>query len=166
MQVIQDLQEIGYTFTVNNESIKYHFKGNGEPNITKTAVLFAELKKNKQAVLEYLQRAGESTYTRTVKPENHYNKIQSTSRAKKTDNEVIATEIVAGITEQALSLGWAARQLKDFAKTLSTFIPCRIGMITLQAIEIQLLWADGKPRGCLHQYNHNVSQPWIKREGG
>lgn len=164
MQVVYDLQEIGYTLALSNDSIKYQFTGIGEPDIGKSAVLFAEFKKDKKAVIEYLQRAGELIYTRPLRTENHCSITQSTSRVKKIDHEIIATELVAGIIEQALSLGWTAVQLKDFAKTLSTFIPCRIGMITLQAIEIQLLWEDGKPRGCLRQYNHEIDLPWIKHQ--
>lgn len=163
MQLIQDLQEIGYSFTINNESIKYHFKGSGEPNITKAAVLFAELKKEKQAVLEYLQRAGESQ--NNTKAESHNSETKFTSRVKKLDSAIIAIQLVAGITDQALSLGWTAEQLQEFTKTLSIFIPCRIGIISLQSIEVQLLWADGKLRGCLHQYNHLVDQTWLKRKG-
>jgi len=164
MQVVYDLQEIGYTLALNNGAIKYQFTGIGEPDISKSAVLFAELKKEKQAAIEYLQRAEELTHARPLRLEDNCKKAQYTSREKKVDNKAVAIELVAGITEQALLLGWTAGQLEDFAKTLSTFIPCRIGMITLQAIEIQLLWEDGRPRGCLHQYNHEVDLPWLKRQ--
>lgn len=162
MQVVYDLQEIGYTLALNNGAIKYQYTGTGEPDISKSAVLFAELKKEKQAAIEYLQRAEALKHTCPLRLEDNYKKAQSTSRDKKVDHETVAIELVGGIREQALSLGWTAGQLEDFARTLSTFIPCRIGTITLQAIEIQLLWEDGKPRGCLHQYNHEVDLPWIK----
>ncbi len=158
MQVVYDLQEIGYTLALNNGAIKYQYTGIGEPDISKSAVLFAELKKEKQAAIEYLQRAEALAHALPVKMKN---KAQITS---KVDNKTVAIELVAGIREQALSLGWAAGQLEDFARTLSTFIPCRIGIITLQAIEIQLLWEDGRPRGCLHQYNHEVDLPWLKHQ--
>jgi len=78
------------------------------------------------------------------------------------DKESISKKIVYEISEQALNVGWKSSQLIDLTKTLTIFIPAKIGGITLQAIEIIVLHNDGTHRGCLRHYNQAVAQPWFK----
>lgn len=150
MQAIQQMESMGYTFTINNESIKYQFTGNNKPDISRITVLMAELKKDKQSAIRYLQGAGQNEYTRPI--------IQS----KKVDDTLLAKNIISGIEEQALLLGWKLSQLAELEKTLPCFIPCQIGLMTPRSICIEIFHSDGSIRGAVTYYNNEVDQPWLK----
>ncbi len=89
-------------------------------------------------------------------------------QTRKLDNSLLAKELVDGIKERVLSIGWTMEQLTDLQRTLRCFIPCHIGLITLQSIGINLLHLDGSIRGAVTFYNNEVDQPWLKyiKKGG
>lgn len=53
MEVVKQMQEMGYVFTVLGGRLKYHYAGPGEPDI-RASELLMELRANKEEVLNYI----------------------------------------------------------------------------------------------------------------
>lgn len=151
MQAVKRLKEYGYTFALHDGKIKYKFMGPGKPEESKVKPLLIQIRENKAAAMSYLV-AGQATHS--VSPINNIRYLPQVEQA--------AQELIQGIKQQALAVGWTEKQLERLSQMLKVFLPCRIGTIMLQAIEIQTLYKDGKCRGSLHFYNDLIEQPWTK----
>ncbi|MEN6565316.1 MAG: hypothetical protein ABFC57_03345 [Veillonellales bacterium] len=153
MQAVKELQEYGYTFTVHDGKIHYKFMGPGKLDESRVMPLLEQIRDNKAAAMSYLL-AGQA------KGPVRSNNIRFMPQVQEQ-----AAALVDAIRGKALSLGWKPEQLDELQHGLRIWLPCRIGTVTLQAIEIQTLYPDGKSRGSLHHYNMQTDQPWIKRMG-
>ncbi|WP_312422563.1 hypothetical protein [Anaerospora hongkongensis] len=55
MQAIQEIESLGYVFTIAGDSLRYRFVGHNRPNSNKVTMCLNEIKKNKAEAIRYLQ---------------------------------------------------------------------------------------------------------------
>ena len=151
MQAIQELESLGYVFTILGDSLRYRFVGHNRPNSNKVTMCLNEIKENKAEAIRYLQDREKNGFLGKV------NKLPDNISAGD-----VSIQKVAVIKQQAAALGWQDDQLEQLIKIMTAYYPCKIGHICRQSIEIEMMHNDGSIRGSNRFYNMRVDQPWIK----
>lgn len=154
MQAIQELESLGYVFTIAGDSLRYRFVGHNRPNSNKVLICLNEIRANKAKAIRYLQDREKSGFLGKVNklPDN----ISAGSR------EVSIAKVTA-IKEQAAALGWQEDQLERLTVIIKA-CPCEIGHICRQSIQLHMVDNDGNFRGSSRFYNMRVNQPWFQHK--
>ena len=152
MQAIQELESLGYVFTIAGDSLRYRFEGHNRPNSNKVLICLNEIRANKVKAIRYLQNQEKSGVL------GKGSKLPDDSFAS---SKELAIAKVTAIKEQAAALGWHEDQLERLTMILKA-CPCEIGHICRQSIQLHMVDNDGNIRGSSRFYNMRVNQPWFQ----